>query len=83
MAGKLINTEMAGNEYKWQAEVISNENGRQRVQMAGRTEVEAYGRQNWQANSYILKWQAISINGRQKSYQVKMAGKESKWQAEL
>ncbi len=51
--------------------------------MAGRTEVEAYGRQNWQANSYILKWQAMSINGRQKSYQVKMAGNEYRWQAEL
>ena len=35
--------------------------------MAGRTKVEVNGRQNWQANSYLLK----------------MAGNESKWQAEL
>ena len=58
---------MAGNKSKWQAEVISSENGRQRVQMAGRTHIVENGRQNWQANSYSLK----------------MAGNDSKWQAEL
>ena len=35
---------------------LTSINGRQKsyqVKMAGRTEVEAYGRQNWQANSCI------------------------------
>ena len=58
---------MAGGDLSWQAELIFGENDRQKVQMAGRTKVEVNGRQNWQANSYLLK----------------MAGNDSKWQAEL
>ena len=57
---------MAGKDLSWQAELIFGENGRQKVQMAGRTKVEVNGRQNWQANSYLLK----------------MASNKSKWQAE-
>ena len=57
---------MAGKDLSWQAELIFGENGRQKVQMAGRTKVEVNGRQNWQT---------MSPNGRQNSYQLKMAGK--------
>ena len=46
---------MTGTDLSWQAELIFGENGRQKVQMAGRTKVEVNGRQNWQAKSYLLK----------------------------
>ena len=76
---KSYKVKLGGKESKWQAELISIENGRQ----------------NWQANSYLLKmagnesqWQAEVISSEFGRQRVQMAGKTilggrtSIWQAE-